>query len=139
MADHETTTIEQDVEIPASPAKVYEALVTPAIHSAFTGAEAAGGTAVGDTFSAWDGYIDGKHLELVPGKKIVQEWTTSEWPEGYGPSRLEFTLEEVDGKTHLHMVHSEVPTEQAESYRTGWFESYWQPMTEYFEDHASKK
>ncbi len=137
MSEFATTTIEQDVEIPATPEQVYQAIVDPKIHSAFTGAEATGGMEVGSAFTAWDGYIEGKHLELDPAEKIVQEWSTSEWPEGYEPSRLELTLKEKDGKTLIHMVHSEVPTEQAESYRSGWFESYWMPMTEYF-DHLAE-
>jgi uncharacterized protein YndB with AHSA1/START domain len=60
---------------------------------------------------AWDGYISGKNIELVKGKKIVQEWTT-EWPAGYPPSRLEFTLTVKGGGTQLKMVHSRVPADR---------------------------
>lgn len=101
-------------------------------HSAFTGAKATGEVKVGGEFSAWDGYITGRNLELEKGKHIVQEWITSEWPEGYPPSRVEFTFRKVKGGTELTMVHSKVPEEQADEYRQGWIDNYWDPLKEYF-------
>ena len=101
-------------------------------HSAFTGAKATGEVKVGGEFSAWDGYITGRNLELEKGKRIVQEWITSEWPEGYPPSRVEFTFRKVKGGTELTMVHSKVPEEQADEYRQGWIDNYWDPLKEYF-------
>ena len=78
-----TTTITQKVVIPASPEEVYDAFMDAKKHSAFTGAKATSDAKVGGEFSAWDGYITGKNLELEKGKRIVQEWITTEWPEGY--------------------------------------------------------
>jgi uncharacterized protein YndB with AHSA1/START domain len=127
-----TSTITQKVVIPASPEEVYDAFVDAKKHSAFTGAKATGDAKVGGEFSAWDGYITGKHLELEPGGRIIQEWITSEWPEGYPPSRLEFTFREVKGGTELTMVHSKVPEEQADEYRQGWIDNYWDPLKDYF-------
>jgi uncharacterized protein YndB with AHSA1/START domain len=127
-----TSTITQKVIIPASPEEVYDALMDPKKHSAFTGAEATGEPKVGAEFTAWDGYITGKNLELEPGKRIVQEWVTSEWPEGYGPSRLEFTLRKVKDGTELTMVHSNIPADQADEYKQGWIDNYWDLMKEYF-------
>ena len=102
-------------------------------HSEFTGSKATGKAQVGEEFTAWDGYISGKNLELEKGKRIVQEWVTSEWPEGYPPSRLEFTFKEVDGKTELTMVHSDIPAEQKEELNRGWIDFYWEPLKKYFE------
>jgi activator of HSP90 ATPase len=48
-------------------------------HSAFTGAKATGEVKVGGEFSAWDGYITGRNLELEKGKHIVQEWIDNYW------------------------------------------------------------
>ncbi len=127
-----TTTITQKVIIPASPEEVYEAFIDAKKHAAFTGAEATCDAKVGGEFTAWDGYITGKNLELEQGKRIVQEWSTSEWPEGYPPSRLELTFRKVKDGTELTMVHSDVPASQADEYRQGWFDSYWDPLKEYF-------
>ena len=44
-----------------------------------TGAAARIAGRVGAAYSAWDGYIAGKTLELAPGKRIVQSWRTTEF------------------------------------------------------------
>jgi activator of HSP90 ATPase len=61
----------------------------------------------------------------VKGKKLVQEWKTSEWPEDYPSSILEFTFSAKSGGTEIEMVHSKVPASQVAQYRSGWVESYW--------------
>jgi activator of HSP90 ATPase len=127
------TTIKQKIILQASPNEVYHALLDPRKHSEFTGSKASGRAQVGAEFTAWDGYISGKNLELEKGKRIVQEWVTSEWPEGYPPSRLEFTFKKVDAKTELTMVQSDIPVEQKEELKQGWIDFYWEPLKKYFE------
>ncbi len=125
-------TIEQKVFFKdASPEDVYDALLNPKKHAEFTGSPATTSAKTGETFTAWDGYITGKNIELVKAKKIVQEWTTTEWPEGYSASRLEFTLTAKNGGTELRMVHSKVPAEQVADYTSGWQSAYWDPLKEY--------
>jgi activator of HSP90 ATPase len=127
-----TTTITQKVIIPALPEEVYDAFTNAKKHSEFTGSKATGKPTVGGKFTAWDGYISGKNLELEKGKRIVQEWVTTEWPQGYPPSRLELTFREVGGKTELTMVHSDVPAEQENDLKQGWIDFYWEPLKDYF-------
>ncbi len=127
-------TIRQTALIDASPLEVYEAFVDPKTHAAFTGQSATGAPRVGGKFTAGDGYIMGKHLELERGKRILQEWTTSEWPEGSPPSLLELTLKAKGKKTELTMVHSKVPEDQVDYYAEGWKEWYWGPLKKYFAD-----
>ena len=89
--------------------------------------------------TAWDGYIKGKYLELTEGNRIVQEWKTTEWPEGYPPSLLELVFKPASkGKTRLVMIHSKVPLEQAAEYSKGWVSAYWSPMREYFDKSKTK-
>jgi activator of HSP90 ATPase len=125
-------TIKQKVVIPASPKEVYEAYVDPKKHSEFTGSKATGKPVVGGKFTAWDGYIFGKYLELDDGKRVVQEWTSTDFPKGSGPSRLELYFNEVPKGTELIMVQSNVPEEQADEAAEGWKEWYWNPLKEYF-------
>jgi len=89
----ELTEIEQTVTIPATPEEVYEAFVDPKKHAKFTGSKATGNPVVGGEFTAWDGYIYGKNLELKEGKLIVQEWSNTDFPKGYPPSRFELPEE----------------------------------------------
>ncbi|OGQ26277.1 MAG: hypothetical protein A2138_01745 [Deltaproteobacteria bacterium RBG_16_71_12] len=127
-----TTTIVQHVFIQATPLQVYDALVDPTIASSVIGGECKGEPTVGGSFTHWNGYIHGKHHELVRGERIVQEWTTTEWPRASPPSRLEISLAGTGGGTELTMTHSNVPTEQAEEYRQGWIDYYWTPMRAHF-------
>jgi len=123
--------IRQTAVVDATPDEVYEAYVEPRKHSEFTGSPASGEAKVGGKFTAWDGYITGKYLELVKGRKIVHEWTTTEWPAGYPASVVEITLRQKGKKTELTMVHSKVPAEQAADYSEGWRDWYWKPLKEY--------
>jgi len=123
-----TCTIRQRVSIAASPAEVYEALVNAKKHAAFTGAQATGAARVGARFTAWDGYITGKHLLLDKGRRIVQEWTTTGWPKGAVASRLEIRLGRSGKGTVLTMIHSGVPASRTASLRDGWKRYYWQPL-----------
>ncbi len=125
-------TINQKAIIPASPKEVYEAFVDPVKHSEFTDAKATGKPKVGGKFSTWDGYSFGKFLELEPGKRVVQEWSTTDWAEGYEPSRLELTFKEVKDGTELTMVQCNVPEEMVDELTDGWIEYYWNPLKEYF-------
>ena len=124
--------ITQKVVVPATPAQVYDAFVNPRVHAAFTGSPATGSARVGAKFTAWDGYISGVNRELVKDRRIVQDWLTTEWPEGAEPSRVEFSFKAVKGGTEIRMVHSKVPSDQADAYRQGWIDCYWEPLKAYF-------
>jgi activator of HSP90 ATPase len=129
----EVTTITQKVVIPkASPKQVYAAYVDPKKHSEFTASKATGKPLVGGKFTAWDGYISGKFLELEEGKRVVQEWTSTDFPEGSPPSKLELTFCEVPKGTEITMMHSNVPKAQENETAEGWNEFYWQPLKKYF-------
>ena len=134
-----TTTIIQKVVIPVSPEEVYDAFIDARKHSEFTGSKATCDPTVGGKFTAWDGYISGRNLELEKGKRIVQEWVTAEWPKGYPPSKLELTFRKVKGGTEVRMVHSRVPEEQADEYRQGWVDNYWDLLKDYFQKRRRSK
>ncbi len=126
------STIRQKTLISATPDEVYEAFIDAKKHSAFNGSKATDDPRVGGKFTAWDGYISGKNLELEKGKRIVQEWMTTEWPEGFPPSRLELTFKKTDKGTEIRMVHSGIPSEKADDIKQGWTDFYWKPLKEYF-------
>ena len=134
-----TASITQKVVVPASPEEVYDAFMDPKKHSAFTGAKATGEAKVGAEFTAWDGYITGTNLQLEKGKRILQEWTTSEWPEGYPPSKLELIFTKVKDGTEITMNHSNIPADQADEYKQGWIDNYWDLMKEYFAKQKKRK
>jgi len=125
-------TLKQKVFIPAEPDQIYETIIDEKKHSEFTGSKATSEPNVGGKFTAWDGYIFGKHLELEKGEKIVQEWSTTEWPKGYPPSIFELRFKKVQDGTEIEMIHSKVPEEQASDYAQGWEDYYWALLKKYF-------
>ncbi len=128
-----TTTIRQTVLVKnATPEQVYDAYMNSRKHAQFTGDSASISPKVGGKISAGSGYISGKNVRLVKGRLIVQEWKTTEWPDGYPPSRLALSLKKTKEGTEIKMVHSKVPASQAKRYRSGWQEFYWRPLKEYF-------
>ena len=134
-----TRTIRQREFFPGvKPVELYDALINAKKHSAFTGAKATGAARVGGKFTAWDGYITGTNRELERGRRIVQEWKTTEWPAASPPSRLVWTFAAKRGGTEVTMVHSKVPASQSESYRQGWIDYYWTPLQEYFGIRAAR-
>lgn len=134
-----TRTIRQGVTIPAPPEEVYRLLMTSKGHEAFTGAPARISPRVGGTFTAWGGYIHGRNLTLVAGKRIVQAWMPAEetWPRAHW-SKVDFRLSPVKGGTRITFVHSGVPEEHAGHLAGGWKESYWLPMKKYVRGLTAK-
>jgi activator of HSP90 ATPase len=117
--------------IPAKPDEVYDAWLSSKGHAAMTGSPAKVSAAVGGEFDAWDGYIHGKNLELVPKKRIVQAWRTSEFSANEPDSRIEITLEPAGKETKLTLQHTGLPPHGGQ-YESGGVESYIEPMKEYF-------
>jgi activator of HSP90 ATPase len=118
--------------MPAAPLAVYRAIADAREHSAVTGARATGRARPGARFTAWDGYIRGRTLRADPGRRLVQEWSTSEWPTDTRPSRVEWRFQAHPRGTRVTLRHTGVPRSQVKSYRTGWIEYYWRPLGAYF-------
>ena len=117
--------------IPASPQEVYQAWLSSKGHGAMTGSPAKVSDQVGGEFEAWDGYIHGKNIALVPNQRIVQAWRTSEFSADEPDSQIEITLEPVGGQTKLTLKHTGLPPHGGQ-YEDGWVESYFEPMKAYF-------
>ena len=118
--------------IPATPEEIYEAWLDSLSHAEMTGGEASMSDEVGAEVSAWDGYISGRNLELVPGERIVQSWRTGQFADEHGDSIVTITLEDADDGTLLTLVHSNVPDDQRSYEEGGWESNYFEPMRVYF-------
>ena len=81
----------------------------------------------GGVFTTFGGIIGGRHIELVPGVRIVQAWRPAHWKPGvYSIARFE--LVEQDGATKLVLDHTGFPKGEAQSLSDGWHKNYWEPM-----------
>jgi len=121
--------------IPASPKTIYDAWLSSEGHTKMTGSPAQAGANVGDSFQAWEGYISGKNLELVPGKRIVQSWRASSYKDSDEDSQIEVQLEALEGESKLTLTHTRVPDDQT-SHEPGWTTHYFEPMQKYFESRS---
>jgi len=122
---------EISAEINAFPQQIYDAWLDSDQHSAMTGGEADVSNTAGDSFTAWDGYIEGKNIELQPGLRIVQNWRTSEFDDSDDDSLLEVLLEAQNIGTLITIRHSNLPGHGMQ-YKQGWVDNYFSPMKEYF-------
>lgn len=126
-------TIRQTVTFDATPDQIYEALMDSKKHSEFTGSKAAIENKKGGKFEVWDGYANGINLELIPGKKIVQTWRASDWPEGV-ESNITYMLRGTTDKTELEFTQTGVPDEFYDDISRGWEEYYWQPLNKFLQN-----
>ncbi len=117
--------------IPTTAKNIYNTWLSSEGHSKMTGGEATITDQIGASFTAWDGYIEGKNIGLKTDKRILQRWRTAQFEEEEEDSLLEILLKDVDGQTELTLIHTQVP-ESGAHYIQGWDKHYFQPMKAYF-------
>ena len=126
--------IHQTLTFQATPARVYETLVDQSQFSAITkfstvpnAASAQLSREPGTTFSLFDGHIVGRHVELIPARRVVQAWRAADWPEGLY-SIVRFELANKGAQTLLIFDHTGFPKGAGEHLAQGWYANYWTPM-----------
>lgn len=117
------------------PREVYEMLMDSKKHAKFTVAGAKIGRKVGDKISAYDGWIQGENMEVIPDKKIVQKWRGDDWPSGHY-SIATFDLVRDGSDTILTFTQTGVPSEQYDAINDGWVTEYWDKMKEFLERNS---
>ena len=129
--------IHQEVSIKATAARIYEALTDATQFTKVTtfspvknAAPAQIGRAAGGSFSLFGGHIVGRHLELVPGQRIVQAWRVVDWAPGIY-SIAKFDLVERGSQTTVVFDHTGFPNGKAEHLAEGWKLNYWEPLAKY--------
>lgn len=125
--------IHHEMVLKASPKQVYEALMDSKQHGEFTANGAADiSREAGGAFSAHDGQVEGRNVELVPDKRIVQAWRVSDWPEAVY-SLVRFEMNPEGGATRLVFDHWGIPDDSREHLEAGWKARYWDPLKKYLE------
>jgi activator of HSP90 ATPase len=127
--------IAHKIQFKAKANVLFDLLIDSQKHSNFTGAEAIISNQIGGEYSTYDGYIVGKNLELVPGKRIVQTWKAQEegWPDDVY-SIVEFVFTENKNGTELMFRHTDIPSMVKSDFDSGWKEHYWEPMKAYLNE-----
>lgn len=122
--------LKQSYIIKASPEKVFEALTNPEVIQQWTGGTAKMDDKTGTRFELWNGDIHGRNIEVIPNKKLVQEWYGGKWDE---PSMVRFTLVARDNETILELAQENIPDAAFNSIENGWKVYYLGPLKELFE------
>lgn len=123
--------IHQEVTIEASPERVYRALTDAKQFAELSGGAAAEiAPEAGGAFSAFGGMIEGRNVELVPNRRIVQEWRVANWEPGVY-SLVRFELQPEGTGTRLVFDHSGFPEGEREHLASGWHQQYWEPLRRY--------
>lgn len=121
------------VEINATAERIYKDWLNSEGHSEMTGGEAECSPETDTVFSAWDGYISGKNVELIENSKIVQKWRTVEFPESVQDSHLEISLKNIEGgKCKITLIQTDLQIGDGKKYQDGWTAHYFEPMQEHY-------
>ena len=84
----------------------------------------------GTKFKLWGGDIFGENIEVIPNKKLVQNWYAGKWDK---PSVATFDLTFKNGVTTVNLVHENVPEYEAKDIEEGWKDYYMIPLKKFAE------
>ena len=107
--------------INAEPSDIYAALTNPYTIELWSGYPAVMGSKPGEEFVMWDGDICGKVIELVPDKKVVQQWYFGEQEE---KSVVTITIIPQGDNSNVTVEHTNIPTADFDNISEGWNEYY---------------
>jgi uncharacterized protein YndB with AHSA1/START domain len=107
-ADKARTFLHQEIDLKATPQRIYEVLLDSKQFSAFTGMPAEISREAGGAFSMFGGMIVGRNVELISGQRIVQAWRPASWDPGVY-SIVRFELVKNGSQTKLVLDHTGFP------------------------------
>src|SRR5215471_1941810 len=106
---------------------LYDLYMNAEKHSLISGSPVTITEKEGDAFSAHQGYITGKNLQLVKDRLIVQSWRAVNWDQAAVDSTFIIYLTGQGNDVVLKMTHANVPGDSAADIDKGWFDHYWNP------------
>jgi activator of HSP90 ATPase len=129
-ANQARTSLHQEIELKATPQRVYEILLDSKQFAAFTGMRAEIDSKPGGALSMFGGMIVGRNVELIPNQRIVQAWRPASWEPGVY-SVVKFELKPVGAGTMLVLDHTGFPQGDFDHLDPGWYMRYWDPLKKY--------
>ena len=124
------TYLHQEVEIKATPQRIYEALLDFQQFGTLTGLPAEINRQEGGAFSLFGARIVGRNVELVPNKRIVQAWRPASWEPGVY-SLVKFELKEQGSHSRVVLDHTGFPEGNFRHLDLGWYQRYWEPLRKF--------
>ncbi len=124
------TTIHQEVDFKATPARIYEVMLDAKQFAACIKDTAEIEPRAGAPFKLFGGRIEGRNVELVPNQRIVQAWRPSYWPAGVY-SIVKFELLARNSGTRIVLDHAGFTEDKWAGLNAGWGSHYWEPLHKY--------
>jgi len=124
------TSLHQEIDLKASPQRIYDVLLDSKQFGAFTSMPADIDPKVGGAFATFGGQIVGRNVELVPNQRIVQAWRPASWDPGvYSIVRFELKAQGSGAKVVLD--HTGFPEGNYDHLTEGWSLHYWEPLKKF--------
>ena len=122
------TSLHQEVDLKATPQRIYQALLSSKDFAAFTGAPAEIDPKPGGAFSLFGGMVIGRNIELLPNERIVQAWrVVADFPEGVY-TIVKFELKPRDSQTSVVLDQTGFAEGDFDHLSAGWHSHYWEPL-----------
>src|SRR5258706_6556868 len=102
-----------------APQDLYDLYMKADKHSLIAGGPVTIGEKEGDIFSAHQGYITSKNLQLVKGELIVQAWRAQSWNPDAVDSTFIIYFDQQDKDVVLRITHANIPEEHIASAHKG--------------------
>jgi activator of HSP90 ATPase len=124
------TSLHQEVDLKASPQRIYEVLLDSKQFSACSGMPAEIDPKAGGAFSMFGAMIVGRTIELIPNQRIVQAWRPTHWDQGIY-SLVKFELKPQASGATVVLDHTGFPEGKYDSLYSGWQSHYWDPLKKF--------
>jgi activator of HSP90 ATPase len=107
--------------INAETSDIYAALTNPYTIELWSGYPAEVVAEPGEEFKMWEGDICGRFIELVPDKKVVQEWY---FGDNDVQSIVTINISPMGSESVVVVEHTNIPDDDFENIVEGWNEYY---------------
>ena len=115
-----------------SPEKIYETYTSAEEHERATGQPASIDAREGGEFSAYDGYLTGKFINLIPGRLIVQYWRSGHFKDTDPDSILTIAFRKNEfGAAEMELLLTHYPDHLDYNDNTAWNNFYVEPFRAY--------
>jgi activator of HSP90 ATPase len=125
------TSLHQEIDLKATPARIYSVLLDSKQFTAFSHEPADIHGEPGGAFSMFGARILGRNVELVPNQRIVQAWRSAGWDLGTY-SIVRFDFKEQGTQPRVVLNHTGFPAGAYDSLYSGWKSHYWDPLQLFF-------
>ena len=122
-------TFKKTFRINAEPSDIYSALTNPFTIELWSGYPAEMSTEPGSEFSLWEGDIEGRNIEFVTDRKMVQQWYFGDQSE---ESVVTITIDPSGSDSLVTVEHTNIPDEEFDSIAEGWREYYMGAINAFF-------